>query len=74
MSSLTSRLRKAIRDSDKTICAIARECRLNSPGIYGFVEGRQTITLRTADRLCDYFGLELRQARENENGRSNGDD
>jgi plasmid maintenance system antidote protein VapI len=60
---MADRLRKAIKESKKTVNAIAVESEIPQPVLYRFVTGERDLTLRTAQRLADYFGLELRPRR-----------
>jgi plasmid maintenance system antidote protein VapI len=57
---MADRLKKAIRDSKKTVTAIAAESEIPQPVLHRFVAGERDLTLRTAQKLADYFGLELR--------------
>lgn len=58
-------LRTMIRESGATVAAIAREAGIAQPVLYRFVSGERDLTLRTADKLVAYFGLELRGIKEN---------
>lgn len=56
---MADRLRKAVRDSKKTVNAIAVESKISQPILYRFMAGERDLKLRTAQKLADYFGLEL---------------
>ncbi len=58
--SLSEQLRQAIQSSGRTIYAVSKESGVPYPVVYRFLKGERTITLVTADKLADYFGLELR--------------
>jgi plasmid maintenance system antidote protein VapI len=60
---MTDQLRKSIRDSGKTVNAIAVESGIPQPVLHRFVTGDRDLTVRTAQKLADYLGLELRQRR-----------
>jgi plasmid maintenance system antidote protein VapI len=53
-------LREMIRASGETVTAISRETGIAQPVLHRFVTGERDLTLRTADKLIGYFGLELR--------------
>jgi len=53
-------LRKAVEDSGMTVAAISRGAGIAQPVLHRFVSGERDLTLRTADKLAVYFGLELR--------------
>jgi predicted transcriptional regulator len=42
-----------------TITAMAREAGVPQPVLYRFWKGEQTLNLTTAEKLMDYFDLEL---------------
>jgi AcrR family transcriptional regulator len=48
-----------------TLNAIARAAGIPQPVLYRFVNRKRDLTLRTAQKLADSFGLELVQARPN---------
>jgi ribosome-binding protein aMBF1 (putative translation factor) len=52
-------IRKAIRARNIKIGTLARKTQLPSPNLYAFAKGQADLTLRTANVLCDFFGLEL---------------
>jgi hypothetical protein len=60
-------LREAINESGTKIGTLARELRLTAPGLYAFARGQSDMTLRTANVLCEHFGLKLtKDGREEE--------
>ena len=56
---MADQLRKAIKSSGMTVNAIAVEAGIPQPVLYRFVSGERDLTMRTAQKLADYFGLEL---------------
>lgn len=60
---MAERLRKAIEDCDSTVNAIAVEAEIPQPVLYRFVSGERDLTLATAQKLAEYFRLELRPAK-----------
>jgi transcriptional regulator with XRE-family HTH domain len=57
---MTDQLLKAIRDSGMTVNAIAVESGIPQPVLHRFERGKRDLTLTTAQKLAEYFGLELR--------------
>ncbi len=53
-------LRTAIADSGENLAAIGRAAGIPQPVLWRFVAGERDLTLRTADKLLDYFDLEIR--------------
>jgi plasmid maintenance system antidote protein VapI len=51
-------LRDAIRDSGKSVTALAKECGVPQPMLTRFVNGKD-VRLETANKLAAYFGLTL---------------
>ena len=43
-----------------TMAEIAREAGVVQPVLHRFVKGERDLTLRTADKLAAYFGMELK--------------
>jgi plasmid maintenance system antidote protein VapI len=60
---LSDVLRRTILDSGKALIAIERETGVQRMSIARFLEGKTSLRLDKADRLADFFGLELRPAR-----------
>jgi len=52
-------LRKTIAESDVSYLQLERETGVTRASIMRFVRGDQYLRLDMADRLADYFGLEL---------------
>jgi plasmid maintenance system antidote protein VapI len=55
---ISEQLREAIRESEKSVTAIAADSQIPQPMLTRFVNGKD-IRLQTADRLAEYFGVEL---------------
>jgi plasmid maintenance system antidote protein VapI len=53
-------LRQAIRDSGISINALAKKLGLHTPQLWEFASGRRDLSMVNADRLMDFFGLEVR--------------
>ena len=58
---LANQLRQAIADSGKSQYRIAKDTGIAQPVISRFVNSDRNISLETADKLMQYFGLELKQ-------------
>jgi plasmid maintenance system antidote protein VapI len=59
-SPITDVLKDAIVKSGIPYKALERETGVKRSSIQRFIDGRQSIRLDMADRLAEYFGLELR--------------
>lgn len=59
-TTIADQLRKAIADSEDSVSAIARAAGIPQPVLHRFAKGERDLTLTTAQRLIDYFDLELR--------------
>jgi plasmid maintenance system antidote protein VapI len=57
---MAEQLKKAIRDSGKTVNAVAVEAGVPQPVLHRFMKGERDLTLTTVQKLADYFGFELR--------------
>ena len=53
-------LRMAIAESGETVAAVSRGTGIAQPVLHRFVHGERDLTLRTAEKLLQYFDLELR--------------
>ena len=53
-------LRKAIQDSGENLAAIGRAAGIPQPVLLRFATGERDLTLRTADKLLEYFESLLR--------------
>lgn len=63
--SISDQLREAIERSPETYYRIAKDAGIGWATLTRFVSGeRPDIRIQTVDRLCDYFGLELRPKRK----------
>ncbi len=60
MTTITQSLRDAITDSGQTIYRVAKDNDIHSTVVMRFYKDERSLTLETADKLADYFGLELR--------------
>lgn len=58
--SITEVLKRAIVESGMAHIAIERETGVQRASIMRFLRGEQSLRLDMADRLADFFGLELR--------------
>jgi plasmid maintenance system antidote protein VapI len=59
--SLAEGLKNAISESGISYKALSRDTGVARASIQRFVDGRQSIRLDMADRLAEYFGLELKR-------------
>ena len=53
-------LLQAIHNSDEKVAVIGRGAGVPQPVLHRFVAGERDLTLRSAQKLADYFDLELR--------------
>ncbi len=60
-SPITGLLRRTIAESGVPYKALERETGVTRASIMRFVRGSQSLRLDMADRLAEYFGLELRK-------------
>ncbi len=56
---LDDQLRQAVQDSGLTLYAVAKGAGIAYPVLYRFASGERDLTLRTATRLADFFGMRL---------------
>ena len=69
--SVSDTLRQAIRKSGKTLYRIAQDTRIDWSILQRFLDGtRPNIRIDTIEKLCRYFGLELRPIAESRQGKS----
>jgi plasmid maintenance system antidote protein VapI len=61
---ITDLLRRTIVESGMTFLELERATGLKRASVLRFVRGSQSLRLDMADRLADYFGLELRAKRK----------
>jgi plasmid maintenance system antidote protein VapI len=59
---ITDILRKAVNDSGMTFLGMERETGVLRQCLMPFARGESGISLDAADKLANYFGLELRPA------------
>jgi plasmid maintenance system antidote protein VapI len=57
--SLTNQLHQAINKSGLSLYAIAKATDTSYSAIHGFARGQRGLTLETADRLAELFGMRL---------------
>ncbi len=62
-TALSEQLRQAIRESEESLCQIAAQCGVTDGALSRFVRRERGLTLKSADALCKYLGLELRQSK-----------
>ena len=53
-------LRRAVRETGLSVNAVAKAAGVPQPVLHRFMTGERDLTLSTAQRLVDYFRLELR--------------
>jgi plasmid maintenance system antidote protein VapI len=53
-------LKRAVEGSGQNLAEIGRAAGIPQPVLWRFMAGERDLTLRTADKLLDYFGLEIR--------------
>lgn len=58
-TSLSESLKRAVGESGLTVFALAHAAGVAQPVLHRFVRGGRDLTLRTAEKLAAYFGLEL---------------
>jgi plasmid maintenance system antidote protein VapI len=66
---LSDVLKLAIAECGKSHSALERETGVKRASIMRFLRGEQSLRLDMADRLAEFFGLELRPARPTRKGR-----
>jgi hypothetical protein len=64
--SLSSKLLESIKKSGLTIYALAQHSKVDEAAIRRFISGERSLSLNSADRLCDYLGLRLVEHDESE--------
>lgn len=58
---LTEMLRRVIADSGETLSQLARETGVTQPQLSRFMKGERSLTLESASKLFDYFGLRVEE-------------
>jgi plasmid maintenance system antidote protein VapI len=66
---LADALRQAIRESGQSQNAISYATQVPAAAVSRFMNGHRDITLSTANRLCEFLGLELRPRPKRTNSR-----
>jgi plasmid maintenance system antidote protein VapI len=66
--SIADQLRKEILACGKSVNAVSIESGIPQPVLHRFVKGERDLTLTTAEKLIQYFDLELRRRDEAPNG------
>ena len=66
--SLADQLRKTIEESGVTLYRIAKDAGIAYPVLYRFAVGQRDLTLDTASKLTDYFGMRLTAPRRRKKG------
>ncbi len=62
-ATMTATLKRAIRESDVTLYRIAKDTGIVGSSLLRFMDGQTSLRLDVADKLAEYFGLELRATR-----------
>jgi plasmid maintenance system antidote protein VapI len=65
---LQDQLRQAVQDSGLTLYAIAKGAKIAYPVLYRFASGERDLTLETATKLADYFGMKLTRPKRPKKG------
>ncbi len=58
-NSMTEAIREAIAESELSFKALERETGILRQSLMKFAAGKQTIRLDAADKLAEYFGIEI---------------
>lgn len=59
-ATIAETLQKAIHHSGEPVAVVARGAGVPQPVLHRFMSGERDLTLRTADKLLEYFDLEIR--------------
>jgi hypothetical protein len=65
---IQDQLRRAIADSELNLHRISKGAGIVYPVLYRFVNGERDLTLETADKLCEFFGMRLTRPRRPKKG------
>ena len=65
---LQDQLRQAIEDSGLTLYRIAKDSGVAYQVLHRFARGERDLTLETATKLADYFGMRLTRPRRPKTG------
>jgi len=66
---LQDQLRQAIEDSGLTLYRVAKDSGVAYQVLHRFVSGERDLTLATASRLADFFGMRFTRPRRPKRGR-----
>ena len=66
---LQDQLRQAVQDSGLTLYAVAKGAGIAYPVLYRFASGERDLTLTTASKLTEYFGMRLTRPKRPKQGR-----
>ena len=66
---LQDQLRQAIKDSGLTLYRIAKDSGIAYQVLHRFASGERDLTLKTATKLADYFGMRLTRPKRPKKGR-----
>jgi transcriptional regulator with XRE-family HTH domain len=58
-TTMTTALRKAIKESDDSFHELERQTGIKRQSLMKFARGEQSLRLDLADKLAEYFGLEV---------------
>lgn len=67
---LQDQLKQAIEDSELTLYRVAKGSGIAYQVLHRFVSGERDLTLTTASKLADYFGMRLTRPKRPKNGES----
>ena len=67
---LQEQLRQAVADSGLTLYVVAKGAGIAYPVLYRFISRERDLTLETATKLADYFGMRLTRPRRPKKGGS----
>jgi plasmid maintenance system antidote protein VapI len=65
---LQDQLRKAVEDSGLTLYRIAKDSGIAYQVLHRFARGERDLTLQTASKLADYFGMRLTRPKRPKKG------
>jgi plasmid maintenance system antidote protein VapI len=65
---LQNQFKKAVEDSGLSLYAIAKGAGIAYPVLYRFVNGERDLTLETATKLADFFGMKLTRPKRHKTG------
>ena len=65
---LQDQLRQAVRDSGVSLYRVAKDSGVRYQVLHRFVSGKRDLTLETASRLADFFGMRFTRPRRPKKG------